>query len=94
MRRHCDTRPVHLRPAQAKVPAYNTTAAHLRAIQTFYTYAKSRDLNIDDAILGCHFEAILALLDSYAIPEKRRLSGTNDAPLAIEFRCWSSPACL
>ncbi|WP_237140775.1 MULTISPECIES: hypothetical protein [Pseudomonas] len=25
--------------------AYNTTAAHLRAIQAFYIYAKSRDLN-------------------------------------------------
>ncbi|WP_327437795.1 hypothetical protein [Pseudomonas donghuensis] len=38
--------------------AYNTTAAHLRAIQAFYTYAKSRDLDIDEAILACHFEAI------------------------------------
>ncbi|WP_257225740.1 hypothetical protein [Pseudomonas sp. ICMP22404] len=38
--------------------AYNTTAAHLRAIQAFYT---------DDAILACHFESILALLDGYAI---------------------------
>ena len=35
--------------------AYNTAAAHLRAIQAFYIYAKSRDLNIDDAILACHF---------------------------------------
>ncbi len=25
--------------------AYSTAAAHLRAIQAFYTYAKSRDLN-------------------------------------------------
>ena len=41
--------------------AYNTAAAHLRAIQAFYTYAKSRDINIDDAILACHFESILAL---------------------------------
>lgn len=47
--------------------AYNTAAAHLRVIQAFYTYAKSRDLNIDDAILAGHFEAILALLDGYAI---------------------------
>ena len=47
--------------------AYNTAAAHLRAIQAFYTYAKSRELDIDDAILACHFEAILALLDGYAI---------------------------
>lgn len=47
--------------------AYNTAAAHLRAIQAFYTYAKSRDLDIDEAILACHFEAILALLDGYAI---------------------------
>lgn len=46
---------------------YNTAAAHLRAIQAFYTCAKCRDLNIDDAILACHFEAILALLDGYAI---------------------------
>lgn len=47
--------------------AYNTTAAHLRAIQAFYIYAKSRDVNVDDAILACHFESILALLDGYAI---------------------------
>nr|WP_225970727.1 hypothetical protein [Pseudomonas chlororaphis] len=47
--------------------AYNTTAAHLRAIQAFYIYAKNRDLNIDDAILACHFESILALLDGYVI---------------------------
>ena len=31
--------------------AYNTAAAHLRAIQAFYFYAKSRDLDIDEAIL-------------------------------------------
>jgi len=47
--------------------AYNTAAAHLRAIQAFYAYAKSRDLDIDQAILACHFEAILSLLDGYAI---------------------------
>ncbi|MDO7896891.1 site-specific integrase [Pseudomonas citrulli] len=47
--------------------AYNTAVAHLRAIQAFYAYAKSRDLDIDEAILACHFEAILALLDGYAI---------------------------
>ncbi|MDU9027651.1 hypothetical protein [Pseudomonas mediterranea] len=47
--------------------AYNTAAAHLRAIQAFYIYAKSRDLNTDDAILACQFESILALLDGYAI---------------------------
>ncbi|WVC80022.1 hypothetical protein PCP32_00080 [Pseudomonas aeruginosa] len=47
--------------------AYNTAAAHLRAIQAFYTYAKSRELDIDEAILACHFEAILALLDGYAL---------------------------
>lgn len=41
--------------------AYNTAAAHLRAIQAFYIYAKSRNLHIDDAILACHFESILAL---------------------------------
>jgi hypothetical protein len=38
--------------------AYNTAAAHLCAIQAYY---------IDDAIPACHFEAILALLDGYAI---------------------------
>lgn len=47
--------------------AYNTAAAHLRAIQAFYTYANTRDLDIDEAILACNFEAILALLDGYAI---------------------------
>ncbi|MCU0091391.1 site-specific integrase [Pseudomonas koreensis] len=47
--------------------AYNTAAAHLRAIQAFYTYAKTRDLDIDEAILACHFESILVLLDGYAI---------------------------
>lgn len=47
--------------------ACNTAAAHLRAIQAFYTYAKSRDLEIDEAILAGHFEAILALLDGYAL---------------------------
>ncbi len=47
--------------------AYNTAAAHLRAIQAFYAYAKSRDMDIDEAILACHFDAILALLDGYAI---------------------------
>ncbi len=30
------------------------------SFQTFYIYAKSRDLDIDDTILACHFEAILA----------------------------------
>ncbi|MEN2394324.1 hypothetical protein [Pseudomonas halotolerans] len=49
-----------------KYRAYNT-AAHLRAIQAFYTYAESRELDIDEAILAGHFEAILALLDGYAI---------------------------
>lgn len=47
--------------------AYNTAAAHLRAIQAFYAYAKSRDLDIEETILACDFEAILALLDGYAI---------------------------
>lgn len=48
--------------------AYNTAAAHLRAIQAFfYSYAESRNLDIDEAIVACHFEAILALLDGYAI---------------------------
>ena len=47
--------------------AYNTASAHLRAIQAFYTYAESRELDIDEAILAGRFEAILALLDGYAI---------------------------
>ncbi|MFJ4142633.1 hypothetical protein [Pseudomonas sp. NPDC089734] len=47
--------------------AYNTVAAHLRAIQAFYTYAQSRDVHIDYVILACHFEAILVLLDGYAL---------------------------
>lgn len=47
--------------------AYNTAAVHLRAIQAFYTHTKTRDLDIDEAILACHFDAILALLDGYAI---------------------------
>lgn len=47
--------------------AYSTAAAHLRAIQAFYSYAESRNLDIDEAIVTCHFEAILALLDGYAI---------------------------
>lgn len=47
--------------------AYNTVAAHLRAIQSFYTYAKSRELDIDEAILACHFEPILELLDGYTL---------------------------
>ena len=41
--------------------AYNTAAAHLRAIQAFYTYAQSRDVHLDGVILVCHFESILAL---------------------------------
>ena len=36
-------------------------------IRTFYTYAKSRELDIDEAILACHFETILALLDGYTL---------------------------
>lgn len=47
--------------------AYNTAAAHLRAIQAFYAYANSRHLDVDEAILACHFEEILGLLDGYAI---------------------------
>ena len=35
--------------------AYNTAAAHLRAIQAFYSYAESQDLDIDEAILACRF---------------------------------------
>ncbi|MCK1868935.1 tyrosine-type recombinase/integrase [Pseudomonas aeruginosa] len=47
--------------------AYNTVAAHLRAIQAFYIYAESRELDIDEAIMACHFETILALLDGYTL---------------------------
>ncbi|MFJ3076540.1 hypothetical protein [Pseudomonas sp. NPDC087029] len=39
----------------------------LRAIRAFNTYAKSRDLDIDEAIFARHFEAILALLERYAL---------------------------
>lgn len=47
--------------------AYNTASAHLRAIQAFYIYAKSRHIEIDEAVLACQFEAILGLLDGYAL---------------------------
>lgn len=47
--------------------AYNTVAAHIRAIQTFYLYAERRGLDADEAILACRFEAILALLDGYSV---------------------------
>ncbi|MBB1607023.1 hypothetical protein A9972_07670 [Pseudomonas sp. UME83] len=50
-----------------KYRAYNTAAAHLRAIQAFYIYAESRSLSIDEAILACRFESILAVLDGYAV---------------------------
>lgn len=38
---------------QLKHRAYNTAAAHLRAIQAFYIYAKGRGLDADEAILEC-----------------------------------------
>ncbi|WP_411564897.1 tyrosine-type recombinase/integrase [Pseudomonas shirazensis] len=57
--------------------AYNTVAAHLRAIQAFYAYARTRDLDIDEAIFACHFEAILALLDGYAIWLQSRRQADN-----------------
>jgi hypothetical protein len=47
--------------------AYNTVAAHVRAIQTFYLYAERRGLDADEAILACRFEAVLALLDGYSV---------------------------
>ncbi|PJI47470.1 MAG: recombinase [Pseudomonas sp.] len=50
-----------------KYRAYNTAAAHLRAIQAFYIYAESRSLDVDEAILECRFESILALLDGYVV---------------------------
>ncbi|HHM5699169.1 site-specific integrase [Pseudomonas aeruginosa] len=52
---------------QLKHRAFNTAAAHLRAIQTFYVYAEGRDLDVDEAILQCRFESILALLDGYSV---------------------------
>jgi hypothetical protein len=60
--------------------AYNTAAAHLRAIQAFYTYAKSRDLDIDEAILASHIEAILALLDGYTSGSKADVKPTTWSP--------------
>lgn len=50
-----------------KYRAYNTAAAHLRAIQAFYVYAESRGLSIDEEILACRFESILAVLDGYVV---------------------------
>ncbi|TLX56007.1 site-specific integrase [Stutzerimonas nosocomialis] len=47
--------------------AYNTAAAHLRAIQAFYDYAERRSLDVDEAILACRFESILTLLDGFSI---------------------------
>lgn len=47
--------------------AYNTAAAHVRAIQAFYLYAASRGVDADETILACRFEPILALLDSYSV---------------------------
>ena len=41
--------------------AYNTAAAHLRAVQAFYAYAETRGLDVDEAILACQFESIRAL---------------------------------
>ncbi|WP_232109234.1 hypothetical protein [Pseudomonas poae] len=55
---------VNLKP---RYRAYNTATAHLRTIQAFYTYAKTRGLEIDEKIFSCHLDAILALLDGYAI---------------------------
>lgn len=52
--------------------AYNTASAHLRAIQAFYTYAESRELDIDEAILAGRFEAILALFIRGKIPAPRQ----------------------
>lgn len=50
-----------------KYRSYNTAAAHLRAIQAFYNYAENRSLNVDEAILACRFESILAVLDGYVV---------------------------
>lgn len=70
--------------------AYNTAAAHLRAIQAFYIYAKSRDLNIDDAILACQFESILALLDGYAIWLQSGRQADNLVARCRSARCLRS----
>ena len=61
------TRSVHLHPTQTQAPRLPSAAAHLPAIQAFYTYAQSRDAHLDGVILVCHFEAILALLDGKAV---------------------------
>lgn len=50
--------------------AYNTAAAHLRAIRAFYTYTKTRDLDIDKAILACHFSAICVHAIAFHHPEQ------------------------
>lgn len=55
------TRSVHLHPTQTQAPRLPSAAAHLPAIQAFYTYAQSRDAHLDGVILVCHFESILAL---------------------------------
>ncbi|MCO3721281.1 site-specific integrase [Pseudomonas aeruginosa] len=52
---------------QLKHRAVNTGAAHLRAIQAFYVYAESLGLDVDEAILQCRFESLLALLDGYSV---------------------------
>ena len=52
---------------QLKHRAVNTAAAHLRAIQSFYIYAESRGLDVDEAILQCRFDTILTLLDGYSV---------------------------
>lgn len=52
---------------QLKHRAYNTAAAHLRAIQAFYAYAECRGLDVDEEILQCRFESLLTLLDGYSV---------------------------
>lgn len=59
--------PIHLRPVQAQASCTQNRRSAPAGDQAFYTYAKSRDLDIDEAILAGHFEPILALLDGYSI---------------------------
>lgn len=45
---------------QRRYRSCNTAAAHLRAIQAFYSYVETKGLGIDETIFACHFESIRA----------------------------------
>lgn len=72
--------PLHLRSTQAKVPR--------GAIQAFYSYAKSRDLN-----MACHLESILALLDGYAIWLQAAVKPTTWLPESAQASKFSPDHC-